>query len=128
MVAPSGQFFCLLAIGGPLKSVSSQLYGGPSDQFFLILYGVPQTSFFAYYMGAPSHQFLYLLYMGPPQVNFFAYHMEPLYFFSIFCYPWGAILLNFQEGQVPPLAPPLRAPMGTYIHQTVYSYTILRPL
>ena len=120
MGAPSGQFLRLLAIGGPLRSVSSQLYRSPSDQFLRILYmGSPQTCFFAYYMGAPSDQFLRLLYMGAPHRSVSSFTIwDPLIFFLCIKLSLWSYFFNFQGGTsapscLPPPPPPLRAPMSS---------------
>ena len=125
MGAPSGQFLCLL-YGGPLRvSFFAYYMGSPSDQFLRLLcggplrsvsshtiWGHPQISFFTYYMPPP-----------PPQVSFIAYLWGPLDFFFHFLrvklsLRGARIFLNFQgRGQVPPLAPPLRAPL--YIYNTI---------
>ena len=86
MGAPSGQFLRLLAIGGPLRAVSSQLYRGPADKFLRILYGGP-------------HRSVSLLTIWGPLTFFIFYALN---------YPWGApMFFNFQGGggQMPPFAP-----------------------
>ena len=80
--ASSDQFFCILYIGGPLRSFSSPIRG-PQFSFFTYYMGPPQINVFASYVGASSDQFLRILYSGPPQVIFFAYREPSVQFLRI---------------------------------------------
>ena len=62
----------LHAIGGYLRSVSSQKIWGPSDQFLRLLYmGPPQISFCAYFfLGGPLSDDFFLTIWGPLRSDF----------------------------------------------------------
>ena len=112
MGPPSGQFLRLLC-GVPLDKLLCILYGGPGPQvsFFAYYRGPPQISFFAYYMGAPLRSVSLLTKWGP-SVQFLRLIFSILKKMYALSYPWGGgpIFLNFQGGQVPPLATPCGRP------------------
>ena len=103
---PSGQFLRLLAIGGPLRSVSLQLYGGPSDQFLRKLYGPPSDLFLRILYGDPLRSVSSLTKWGAPWSVSLLTIWGPIdfIFFILLCLKlsWGApIFFNFQGASAP---------------------------